>query len=317
MTPKEKNEQQELIDLLSDASLHLAFGWRREPDNWRVEIAPTMTQLEDRLLELALNTAADLHDSRAEVVYSPGAPLNETEFYGIENSITGDPPSAPIGGNLLPQVDDFGQLDLFGTGPQRANPQLYVVIAQLSDGSIAKFGRRVTARHLLKKSRWIRALWTGETFDLLDEGPLLALDPFIDWISWRDYVLIVDAEGFHRTFRTVPQLLQAVRGHVDTLTSNVSIKNAAEFVARCQTTPAMASKLESVIEQKLYEKPLAELKDYSQRYPKLGVQWDGDELVFDGDLKHQWNILRLFDEAGYTGELSGEQFEAAAKRPLG
>jgi hypothetical protein len=316
MPPNEKSEQQELVDQLDGANLHLTFGWRLKPDEWHVEIAPTLDPLSGTLLELALNTATDLNDNRAEITYDPEWPLNETQFFALPNTATGHPPTATIGGNLLPEIDNFGQLDVFGTSRRRSNPQLYVIAAQLADGSIAKFGRRVTARHLLKRSRWIRALWDGEAFDLLDEGPMLTLDPYIDWIAWRDYVLVVDAQGFHRTFRTVPQLRQAVKGHVDVITAQVGVQNAAEFIDRCQTTPSMASKLESVVEQKLYEKPLDELKAYSERYPRLGVKWDGDDLVFEGDLKHQWSILRLFDEAGFTGELSGDQFEAPAKRPL-
>jgi hypothetical protein len=316
MPPNEKSEQQELVDQLDGASLHLTFGWRVKPDKWHVEIAPTLVPLSDTLLELALNTATDLKENRAEITYDPEWPLNETQFFAVPNAATGQPPTAAIGGNLLPEIDNFGQLDVFGTSRRRSNPHLYVIAAQLADGSIATFGRRVTASHLLKKSRWIRALWDGETFDLLDEGPMLTLDPYIDWIGWRDYVLVLDAKGFHRSFRTVPQLRQAVKGHVDVITAQVGIQNSAEFIERCQTTPSMASKLESVVDQKLYEKPLEELKAYSERYPQLGVKWDGDDLIFEGDLAHQWSILRLFDEAGFTGELSGEQFEAAAKRPL-
>jgi hypothetical protein len=317
VTPNEKSEQQELVDQLDSANLHLAFAWRDQPDEWRVEIAPALGSLTDELLGLAKNTAADLNDNRAEVTYDPEWPLNETQFFGMPNSPNGQPPKAAIGGDLLPQIDNFGQLGIYGTTNRRkSNPQLYVVVAQLPDGSMAKFGRRVTARHLLKQSRWIRAWWTGEAFDLLDEGPLLTLDPYIDWIAWRDFVLVLDAPGFNRTFRTIPQLRQAVKGHVDSITAQIGIQNADAFVERCQTTPSMASKLEGVVDQKLFEKPLSELQAYSERYPQLGVKWDGDQLVFEGDLKHQWSILRLFDEAGFTGELSGEQFEAPAKRPL-
>lgn len=316
MTPNEKNEQQELVDQLDHASLQLAFAWRRKPDEWHVDIAPTLDPLSDTLRSLAVETATDLNDHRDEVTYNPDWPLNETQFFALPNAANGQPPTTAVGGNLLPEVDNFGQLNVFGTGRQRSNPQLYVIAAQLEDGSIAKFGRRVTARHLLKGSRWIRALWDGEALNLVDQDPMLTLDPFIDWIAWRDFVLVLDAQGFHRTFRTVPGLQQAVQGHVEVLTDKVGVKNVAEFIGRCQTTPSMASKLETIIDQKLYEKPVAELKAYSERYPQLGVKWDGEELVFEGDLKHQWSILRLFDEAGFTGELSGDQFEAAAKRPL-
>lgn len=61
---------------------------------------------------------------------------------------------------------------------------------------------------------------------------------------------------------------------------------------------------------------MQDLKDYAAKYPELGVEWSGDSLVFNGSLERQWSILKLFDEAGFTGDLSGEKFEAAAKRRL-
>jgi hypothetical protein len=100
------------------------------------------------------------------------------------------------------------------------------------------------------------------------------------------------------------------------LATEAAIARTIDFIERCQKTPAMASKLEGVIEQGHYKKPISVLRDYSQRYPELGVAWNGDALVFEGSLEKQWSILRLLDEAGFTGELSGEKFEAPGKRHL-
>jgi hypothetical protein len=316
MPLNETSAQAELVEKLGTANIHLVFAWRRTPDDWYAERVPTLGPLTDRLRELATKTATDLHDNRSEVTYHPEYPLNETQFFALSNPRSVAPPSAPIGGNLFPQLDDFGQLPSYGTRKLRSNPNLYVIIAQLDNGSIAKFGRRVTAAHLLKSSRWIRALWSGETLNLLDEGPVLTLDPFIDWTESGDQVVVVDAPGFHTTFRTLPQLRRAVQGNLDIVTGEIAIQNSDEFVARCQATPSMASKLQSIVEQQLYKKPITMLKAYSAKYPKLGVQWAEDSLVFDGSLERQWSILRLLDEAGFTGELSGEQFEAPAKRHL-
>jgi hypothetical protein len=307
--------QLELLEALDAANIHLSFAWRKEPDVWHVERVPILTGLAGELRGVAKSAAQDLHDNRAEVIYDPEYPLNETQFFAIANPrpVAGNP---PVGGDLFPQLDDFGALPSYADTRRRTSPNLYVITAQLADGSLATFGRRVKPSHLLKSSRILRTLWKDGTLDVIDDGPVLALEPVVDWIEWGSVVAVLDARGFHSTFRTIEALRQAVAGHVATLTAELSIDSAADFIDRCQKTPAMASKLESVIEQEHYKKPLPVLRDYSQRYPELGVAWSGDALVFEGSLEKQWSILRLLDEAGFTGELSGEKFEAPGKRHL-
>lgn len=315
MPPNEIEEQAELVGALDAATIHLAFAWRDEPDKWHVERVPILISLADELKKVAASAAFELHNSRTEIDYDPEYPLNETQFFAIENPRSGGA-TAAVGGNLFPQLDDFGQLPSYADTRRRSSPNLYAILAQLADGSIAKFGRRVKPSQLLKSSRFLRTLWKEGTLDLLDDGPVLALEPVIDWIEWRSMALVLHSSGFHASFRTIAALKEAVAGHVETLTAELAIEHATEFVERCQKTPAMASKLESVIEQGHYKKPVEVLRAYSDKYPELGVEWDGEALVFDGSLERQWSILRLLDEAGFTGELSGEKFEAPAKRHL-
>jgi hypothetical protein len=315
MPPNQAAEQAELAEKLGSANVHLAFAWRDAPDQWHVERVPILANLAAELLEVAKSVAKDLHASRSEIAYEPEYPLNETQFFAIENP-RGDDATAAVGGNLFPQLDDFGQLPSYADTRRRSSPNLYVIIAQLEDGSIAKFGRRVRPSQLLKSSRFLRTFWREGTLDLLDDGPVLALEPMTDWIDWRSMILVLNSAGFHASFRTIEALREAVTEHVGTLTAELDIDNSPEFTERCQKTPAMASKLEGVIEQGHYKKPITVLKAYSDKYPELGVQWNGDALVFDGSLERQWSILRLLDEAGFTGELSGEKFEAPAKRHL-
>ncbi len=314
MPPSETAEQALLTEGIDDANVHLSFGWRDAPDDWHVEKVPILDRLAAELRKIAKNAATDLHGSRSEVNYDPEYPLNETQFFAIENTRSAG--KAPVGGNLFPQLDDFGQLPSYADTRRRSSPNLYVITAQLEDGSLATFGRRVRPSQLLKSSRFLRTLWQEGTLDMIDDGPVLALEPAIDWIDWHSMVIVLDSPGFHSSFRTIEALRQAVSGHVSTITAEISIDNSEEFIERCQKVPTMASKLDSVIEQGHYKKPLSVLRDYSDRYPELGVQWNGDALVFDGSLEKQWSILRLLDEAGFTGELSGEKFEAPAKRHL-
>lgn len=316
MPPNEPAEQNELLSGLDEANIHLSFAWRDAPDDWHVEKVPILDGLAAEFREIARNAARDLRENRAEVAYDPEYPLNETQFFSIENPRSNDGGTAPVGGNLFPQLDDFGQRPSYADTRRRNSPKLYVITAQLADGSLATFGRRVKPSQLLRGSRFLRTLWREGTLDVIDDGPVLALEPVIDWIDWRAMVLVLDAPGFHSTFRTIEALRRAVAGHVSTLTTEIAIDNSEGFVERCQKTPSMASKLESVIEQGHYKKPIPVLRDYADRYPELKVEWNGDALVFDGSLEKQWAILRLLDEAGFTGELSGEKFEAPAKRHL-
>jgi len=56
----------------------------------------------------------------------------------------------------------------------------------------------------------------------------------------------------------------------------------------------------------------AATRDYADEY-HVDVQCQGNSLVFNGALEGQWNILKLPDEAGTLGPVSGEKYEAAAK----
>jgi hypothetical protein len=315
MPPNEKSEQAQLLEDLDEAAIHLCFAWRVEPDVWHAERVPILDSLTAGLRRVAKNAAADLHDNRAELAYDPEYPLNETQFFAIPNPRTVGQ-ATPVGGDLFPQLGNFGQLPSYADTRRRTSPNLYVIVAQAPDGALAMFGRRVKPSSLLKSSRLLRTLFKNGTLDLIDEGPVLALEPFIDWIEWHSTALVLDAGGFHSAFRTIEALRIAVAGHVATLGTRLAIDNLDQFVERCQKTPSMASKLASVIEQKHYEKPIDVLREYSDRFPELGVEWNGNALVFDGSLEKQWSILRLLDEAGFTGELSGEKFEAPAKRHL-
>lgn len=241
MPANQKSNQRRLVDALPQATINLAFAWRKTPDDWAVERVPIVDPLPERFREVALDAATDLHDNRTEVAYDPEWPLKPHEFFAVENAR----PHPPVAGNLFAQLDDFGHAPLYGASKRRSNPNLYVIIAQLPDQSIALFGRRVTARNVLSSKRWIRAVWTEETFSEL-RGPVVAFDPVCDWIDWGGMVLVLNTTEFHATFRNLAQLVAAVQGNVDVIAQQFPIINAAEMVDRCRANAGMASKLQSV-----------------------------------------------------------------------
>src|SRR4051795_10512963 len=107
MPPNEAAEPAQLVEGINSANIHLSFAWRDAPDKWHVEKVPILDRLAAELREIAKNAAEDLHGNRSEVNYDPEYPLNETQFFAIENARSGAG-QAPVGGDLFPQLDDFG-----------------------------------------------------------------------------------------------------------------------------------------------------------------------------------------------------------------
>lgn len=310
MAPSDNSEQQQLVEALPDAEIQLAFAWKDAATQWTCAQVPILQDVATQFREIATRPAEDLLQNRAEVAYNPEWPLTSAQFFAISNPRA----SLAVGGDLFPQLDNFAQLPAYGSLRRQSNPNVYVVLAQLGDESLAMFGRRITARSLIGRKR-IKFLWDNETLSSL-EGPVITFDSYFDWIEWRETLLVLNGANFHLTFRDVAALRAAVQAHVDEIGTRVEIQNADALVERCRAMPSMAAKLDSVVQQRHFEKPIADLKSYSTRYPGLGVEWDGDALVFDASIEKQFAILKLLDEAGYTGDLSGEQFEAAGKRRI-
>jgi hypothetical protein len=307
----------DLVDGLSRASVGLAFAWRSEPTKWPVEKVPIVGELPTSFHTIAMEAAKDVYERRSFAEYNAEGGLRDNEYFELANPRAADGKAAAIAGNLFPQLDDYTNARNFGERPRKTLPKLYVIVASIgSDGEPAKFGRQLRARNVLSRSFGVRMFYSDGTFSELEAGDVIAVDEQVDWIEWRGQVLVLNDKAFHDTFRSVAALRAAVSVHIDTLDAAVPIINKDAFAERCTRSVAMMTKLQNVIDQQLYLKPVSELKAYSARYPELGVQWQRDALVFDGGFATQWSILNLFDEAGFTGGLSGLKFEAPAKRPL-
>jgi hypothetical protein len=88
----------------------------------------------------------------------------------------------------------------------------------------------------------------------------------------------------------------------------------AVLVARAQdTNPRTIAKYELHLG---HFADVDQLKAYAKQW-NIAVEWDGDALVFNGSVEHQWAILKLLDEDGTTGPVSGRRYESAAKRRVG
>jgi hypothetical protein len=217
------------------------------------------------------------------------------------------------GGDLFDQLSNFLDLERFEKAALR-KPSLYTVAVQTPHGT-ALFGKRAAyLKQLSTRPGIFAAAWDGNTFSRLSDSVISFATDF-DWVLWRNVLYVLDGKRFHAEFRDQQALKAAVRDHVEAIQEKTEIVGADRFIERCQTTVSMASKLQSVAEHGIWDRPVPELKRYAEERG-IAVEWRGDALVFDGSVEHQFAILKLLDEDRTHGPVSGRTYDSAAKQAV-
>ncbi len=309
MTTSEESdlcEQLQATIALDEATTHLILGWRGDPARYRLELV----ELEQSVGTVFLNNAKRVAEQLGErdvLAYDPEWPLREHEYFELGDD------ELP-GGHLFTDLADFHNLRTFKR-KRLTKPKLYIVAVQTPDGS-AFFGKRMAYLKVLSQSpSMFAAVWDGSTFNALNDSVATFSTKF-DWVYWAQTLYVLDSANFHAEFRDATALKDAVAAHVQNIAEHLTIHNADAMTARCQTSVPMASKLRRVAERGLHlTSSPAQLRDYATRY-KIEVQWDADDLIFDGSLEGQWAILKLLDEDRTEGPLSHRHYESATKREV-
>jgi Domain of unknown function (DUF4868) len=304
----ESDDRNELVELVAqpETRVNLTLAWRQSPPRYRIELVDIDDQIGRAFLGYAQAAAADLLE-RTEIDYDPEWLLRDHEYYALpKDQVPGD--------NLFPALSDFQNLPTFRK-KSLTKPRLYAVAIQTPSGT-ALFGRRMAYLKVLKQTKSSFAVvWDGSSFNALGDS-VATFATIFDWIHWNDVLYVLDGASFHAEFRDVAALQKAVDDHVASIETYVAIQNVALMRERCRANVAMASKLKRVSEHGLHRtSSVADLKGYATKYG-IDVEWDGDELVFDGSLKGQWDILKLLDEDRTEGPLSHRHYESAAKREV-
>jgi hypothetical protein len=289
-----------------DATAHLTLAWRPSPGHYAVHRVEIEADLSEEFLEYAGASAGHLADERVAVPYNPEWPLKGNEYFALSGQ------EIP-GGNLFPDLADFLSLPRFQRKALR-KPRLYTVAVQAEAGT-ALFGKRMAyLKQLGRRKGRFSATWDGSTFNEL-EVTVATFSTGFDWVLWDEVLYVLDAKNFHAEFRDQEALREAVQGHVDQIRSRIEIIGADDFAERCKRSVPLASKLQSVIENGIWEKPIPELKAYATQRG-IPVEWDGDALVFDGSIDRQSAILKLLDEDRTHGPVSGRTYDSAAKQAV-
>lgn len=309
MPPPEQFPRSDLVDKMATATVQVVFGYRDSSVKYDFRRLQMQDPLPEHFRQRAERAAIDLRDNRTGRFYDPEWALTEDQFFYAE---LGTPPP---GGDFFPQLQNFNNLQWFGTG-RRVGPKLYVVIAQLDDESVAYFGSRITARNMLERGRAIRALFNGEVFDEVDDTIVTFRDDF-DWIVWQDTLIVLDAGNFHAIFRDLPALIAKVDANLAAINHTFPVSNLSEFAARIKGNPMMVVKLAGIIDRgNMHTRSLNELKQYAADY-NIDVSWTSDgKAIFDGDVAKQWNILRLLDEGNTLGPVTHTKYETSGKAAI-
>ena len=218
-----------------------------------------------------------------------------------------------MGGDFLPQLTEFASLPPYADRRGQRRPNAWIVVAQLSDESLAYFGARITpARVLERAGRKLRLVYREGAFDTLDET-VVTLSPSFDWVAWKGALLVLDAKNFHQTLRDIPALIAKVDEHLAVVTQHVPVANLTDLATRIKSYPAMMVKLQRIVERAdMHTRPAQVLRDYGEQY-SIPVDWDGDSMIFDGAVDRQWNILRPLDEAHTLGPVTGKHWDSSSK----
>ncbi len=296
----------DLATQLATATVQVVFAYRNSVTDWDLVRLPLHGDLQENFRKRAEAAAVQLRDNTTPRPYDPQWDLSPEEFFYLSNE-------PPVGGDFFTQLPGFAMLHEFKEKRRIRQPNAWVVVAQLDDGTLAYLGSRITAKSVLdRNSRILRIVYRDDAFDTLDDTVITFGEGF-DWIVWQGVMLVLDVGDFHAMFRDIPALVAQVDANISTVTQHVGIDNLDAFRARVKGFPGMMVKLQGIIERAdMHTKPPDVLRTYAAEY-SIDIEWNDDSMVFDGSVEKQWNILRLLDEARTLGPVTGKHWDTSSK----
>lgn len=295
-----------LAEGLATAAVQVVFAYKENPNEWKMRLLGLHEELPEAFREKAQAQVEELDEFHFGRAYDPEWELREREYFFLDNE-------PPVGGDFFAQLPGFAGLPSFEDRRRLRRPNAWVVVAQLPDHTLVYLGARITPARVLERSgKKLRLVYREGAFDSLDET-VVTLSPSFDWIAWRGALLVLDAKNFHQMFRDIPALAAKVDENLATVTEHVAVTNLDELASRIKSYPAMMVKLQRIVERAdMHTRPAEVLRAYGEEF-SISVEWDGDQMVFDGSVERQWNILRLLDEAHTLGPVTGKHWDSSSK----
>jgi hypothetical protein len=203
-------------------------------------------------------------------------------------------------------------------------PAFYVLIWRTgSPTRTVLLGRRLARQSVATHRKGLAAVFGGDDATLKKfDDQLIMFDEDVDWILVEDDLFVFQPTRFEDAFVSSAALRAAVARYARTVSAKVPITNLDDFQKRCEDVPSMQLRLARIAESPTFlawKPSIAKLQAYSKKYgtrSKPVVDFVGGKMVFDGSLERQWNILKLLDQAFFTGELTSTKFEATGKHTV-
>jgi len=300
-----------VAEIADQGDAHLVFCERPATDEYRFTIADVSADLEAEFRTLASEVATSLREHAAPVAYAATERPPESQYAVLQQA------AAPALWALMREtlVVELQHALNYAVLPDvnlETTRPLFYAIAMHHNHDVVLLGRAIQPRNVPKKSMRINAVFRQGVLHRVEEE-LVLLDSKVDWIYWDSAFFIVNVPNFERIFIDRQRMLGQVQPNIQAIAARLSIVGQADLEARCAGNLNMADKLQRIIDRGAYQNwTLAQLQAYTARY-RPSIQGQGNAVVFDPSPAHQWDILKLLDEAWFTAELSHEPFEATSK----
>jgi hypothetical protein len=295
---------------IDKSEIRLGMAWLDENDDARVQISPLSKPLQSDARQILTRTVRQL-TRNDDQPFTPGGDISRGSFGRMQ--LDAASASGLLHGglpNALARLQNFAEpAPISLTAVHDKTPSFYAFI----------FGRRLNPSNFARRGTIRFVVGDEATLKKFDKE-LVVIDNQVDWLFAADEFLVLKPDQLENAFIDPARLLAETEKNASLVNTKVPIENFGDFLQRCMDIPGMQTRLARIVsspEWQAWKPDEAALKDYSARYGHV-IDWDpaSGKIKFDGLPKRQWNILKLLDQAFYTGELTQTQYEATGKQVI-
>jgi Kiwa protein KwaB-like len=303
---------------LPGSSIRIGIAWLEE-NGARVAVSAAESELEDDARGV-LRKAVLRMRREGDQPLEPGGDISRGSFGRMKLEVATN--SGLLHGGLkaaLTRLVEFGTADPIRLAAVNEElPSFYVFVCQTPDERVLLFGRRLNPSNIARRGAIRFVVGDEATLKKFDKE-LLVVDNKIDWVFVEDEFLVLNTEQLEAALVDPDRLLDRTRANANAINEKIPIENFADFEKRCLEVPGMQTRLARIVsspEWQAWKPDVDGLRKYSARYGNV-VEWgQSGGIKFDGQPRRQWNILKLLDQAFYTGELTQTQYEATGKQSV-
>lgn len=228
------------------------------------------------------------------------------------------PPASSLQSGVINALGTLAQLPVFDGASKVINKLAFHVVAiQRSGQPDIYLFRKYSKTKELGRSKKLVTLFSGGTFDRIEE-PVFIFDDFIDAIWIGGHMAILHKDSYHRIFQFFEEVMQHAQTTLNNIQQAVPIDNAAQFHSDCMSNSNILIKLRSIAQRNYFASLTIDALEAKIQAHNLPIQVVGTapnkRLVYDP--QHKWKFLRLIDDAFLHSDMTGMNYEAAAKRPI-